>query len=219
MKPTVRRVLLVIAAVVFLAGVAYAINMGFKIVYQMDTQPQSEGGWNTIALPYTPKDGLVDAKDLIDNINEQAGSNVVVQIARWLPDAAVWSGYTGTSGVAFPLQPGEGYMVQLTSEVDYRIVGSHDPNVTIALLDLEEASGYSCVSLPYHAVATDAKELIDEINAQAGANVVVQVARYIRSAGGWASYTGTSGVAFPLERGKAYMVHVTDTTYYRPEHY
>jgi hypothetical protein len=197
-----------------------ASNMGFKLNYQLSGPGSSNSGTNTLALPYNQQTNLLDAKNLIDDINAAAGSSVVVQVARFLKASDGTESYTGTSGTAFPLTPGEGYTVQVSQDVNYIVVGSHAPTLGLVLDGPATSnSGTNSFAYPYHATAADAKDLIDDINAAAGSSVVVQVARFLKASDGTESYTGTSGTAFPLFPGQSYTVQVSSTVTYIPSHY
>jgi hypothetical protein len=101
------------------AGGLMASNMGFKLNYQLSGPGSSNSGTNTLALPYNQQTNLLDAKNLIDDINAAAGSSVVVQVARFLKATDGTESYTGTFGTAFPLVPGQAYTVQVNSTVTY----------------------------------------------------------------------------------------------------
>jgi hypothetical protein len=214
-------------AAVLVFGGLYASNMGFKINRDLTAPPGKAGTGSTIiALPYYQQTDLLDAKDLIDDIETSTGQpGVVNQIARYLKDSDGFAGYTGTSGVAFPLVPGEAYLLQVDVNavgVNYIGVGSHNPGLVINLLGPSagvSASGSNLYAYPYHSVATDAKELIDEVNAAGGGGVVVQVAQYLTEVDGFASYTGTSGVAFALEPGVGYLIQVNTDVSFVPAHF
>jgi uncharacterized protein YaiE (UPF0345 family) len=206
--------------VLLVAGGLMASNMGFKLNYQLLGTASSGSGTNSLALPYNQQTNLLDAKNLIDDINAAAGTTAVVQVARFLSASDGTESYTGTSGTAFPLTPGEGYQVQVSQDVNYIIVGSHAPTLGVVLNGTATSgSGTNSYAYPYHATAGDAKDLIDEINAAVGSTVVVQVARFLSASDGTESYTGTSGTAFPLVAGQGYQVQVSTTVTYIPSHY
>ena len=212
-----RVVAVTLGASVLSGGLVLASNMGFKIVHALKAADgvESRTGVNSIALPYIPKSGLDDASDLIQDI----GPGSVVQIARYLRASDSWDPYIGTAGTAFLLQPGEGYLVQVSGDVEYRIVGSHDPAAMVTFFasdgGVTSRSGNNLYAPPFHSTARTAAELRQEI----GPDVVVQVARYLRTSDSWDSYTGTSGADFPLVRGEAYLVQVSQTVNYTPAHY
>lgn len=214
-------------AAVLVFGGLYASNMGFKLNSAFGAAKGAKVGTGTdiIALPFNQQTDLLDAKDLIDDVETSTGiPGVVIQVGRYLIDSDGFAGYTGTSGAAFALVPGEAYLLQVdpTANVNYISVGSHDPDLVITLLGPSpgvSASGSNLYAYPFHSVATDAKELIDEVNAAAGSPVVVQVAEYLTETDGFAGYTGTSGVAFPLNAGTGYLIQVSTDVSFVPAHY
>ena len=101
-----------IGTLLFVAGGVYAVNMTFNLNYVLDGQGTngSRNGINTIALPYNQQTDLNDSFDLLNDIG---GVSVVAQVAKFDRTTNGFIGYTGTSGVAFALEPGKGYLVQL----------------------------------------------------------------------------------------------------------
>ena len=79
--------------------------------------PNSRAGDNTISLPLNTH--LRFANQLIDDINNQFGQTVVVQVARFLQPLNALDPYTGQTGTAFPLKPMEGYVVTVNQDVIY----------------------------------------------------------------------------------------------------
>jgi len=214
-------------AAVLVFGGLYASNMGFKLNKGGTAKGITAGTGSDIwALPFNQQTDLLDAKDLIDDIETSTSlPGVVNQVARYLRDSDGFAGYTGTSGVAFQLVSGEAYLVQVDVAefpVDYIMVGSHNPGLVINLLGPStgvSASGSNLYAYPYHSVATDAKELIDEVNLAGGGSVVVQVAEYLTDSDGFAGYTGTSGVAFALNPGVGYLIQVNTDVSFVPAHF
>ena len=87
-------------------------------------------------------------------------------------------------------------------------------------------SGSSTLALPenrqagrYRSLATNAKELMDDI----GLASVANVPRFIEATDGLESYTGRKTgslpVPFPLTPGEAYFVRMKTTVNYIPAHY
>lgn len=229
-----QRTFLVVAlglAAVLIAGGLYASNMAFKLNYPLagDTNPASSSGKNSIALPYNAQTGIADAKNLLDDINLASSPGNVLQVAEWqkgglLGDGFV--GYTGTSGSPFPLVPGDAYLVQVTNDVNYIIVGSHDPGLALTFLgdaNPSSKSGKNFYSYPYHSTSGDAKQLLDEVNAHAAASVVLQVAQWQEGGllgDGFVGYTGTSGSPFPLIPGEGYLIQTSvDVNNFVPSHF
>jgi len=211
-------------AAVLVAGGLVASNMGFKANYLMDG-PGANGsasGTNLLGLPYNQQTSIVTAEDLINDINTDAGASVVASVARKIRTTDLPEFYTGFSGVNFSITPGEGYTVVVTSSVNYIIVGSHDPSLITQLDgpgDNGSASGTQEWSYPYHSTSATAEDLINEINAAAGASVVASVTRKIRTTDLPEFYTGFSGVNFSLTVGEAYTIVVTNGVAFVPSHF
>jgi hypothetical protein len=206
-------------------GGLFASNMGFKLNYPLNATGTggSLSGNNVLALPFNQQTNLVNAFDLIQDINATppAGSKVV-QVGDWTKSTNSFALYNGTAGVAFALVPGTGYLVQVNTNVNYIVVGSHDPGLVVALDAAGtngSLSGNNIYGYPYHSVSNDAFELIQEINAAAGAAAVVQVGNWTKSTNSFALYNGTAGVAFPLVPGAAYLVQVNQNVTLIPDHY
>jgi len=77
----------------------------------------SVSGANYISLPATTT--LVNADALLTDINTAAGGTPVVLVARYLTASSNFEAYDGVSGVNFPIVPGEGYLVQMSSDFVY----------------------------------------------------------------------------------------------------
>lgn len=230
-----KRALLVVAVAavaVLVAGGLFASNMGFKLNYAMEKQgttvPVTGGtsrtGAQWLALPYNQQTNLVNAFDLIQDMG---GTTLISQVAQYIRTADAPAAYSGTSGTAFVLAPGESYLAQLTAAasptVNYIIVGSHNPGLGINLIAQAPGvsrSGSQIWAYPYHSTASNAKQLLDEINAFNGAGTVVQVGQYVQSIDGFAAYTGTTGTPFSLLPGDGYAIQVsTNVTGWVPSHY
>jgi hypothetical protein len=212
-------------AAVLVAGGLVASNMGFKANYAMDGPGinGSASGTQTLSLPYNQQTSIVNAEDLIADIVADAGlAGVVASISRHVRTTDLPEFYTGTTGVNFAITPGDGYTVVVTASVNYIIVGSHNPTLSITLDgpgDNGSASGTQVWSYPYHSTAVNAEGLINEINAAAGASVVASVSRKVRTTDLPEFYTGTTGVNFTLTVGEAYEIVVTAGVTFVPAHY
>ncbi len=211
-------------AAVLVAGGLVASNMGFKANYAMDG-PQINGsnsGTQTLALPYNQQTSIVTAEDLINDINADAGANVIASVSRFIRTTDGAETYTGFSGTNFAITPGDGYKVVVTASVNYIIVGSHNPTLGITFDGPGangSASGTQQWSYPYHSTAANAEDLINEINAAAGGSVVASVSRFVRTSDGAETYTGFSGTNFTLTVGEAYKIVVTASVTFVPSHY
>ncbi len=222
----------VVTVAALVAGGLFASNMGFKLNYAMEKQGtavpvtlgNSRTGAQWLALPYNQQTNLVNALDLI---NDMGGTGVIAQVGQYLRTSDGAASYSGTTGTAFALVPGESYLAQLSAAapatVNYIIVGSHNPGLGINLVAAAPGvsrSGSQIWAYPYHSTNAFADQLINEINAFNGAGTVVQVGRYVQSIDGFAGYSGTTGTAFPLLPGDGYSIQVnTNVTGWVPSHY
>lgn len=208
------------------AGGLFASNMGFKLNLPLDTVGTngSASGTNTVALPYNQQTNIVNASDLRADINATAGSEAILSISKFVRSSDSLLTYTGsTSATDFAVAPGEGYRVQVASNVNYIIVGSHDPGLAVNLDTVGtngSASGTSDFAFPYHGTASSAAELRDDINAQAGGEAVLSISKFIAGSDSLLTYTGsTSATDFLLEPGRSYRVQVSSNVSYIPSHY
>jgi hypothetical protein len=223
-----KRIYLVAAvglAAVLVTGGLVASNMGFKNNFALDAAGDngSATGTQSIALPFNQQTNILLAADLIADINADAGGPVVASVSQFLRDSDSLDPYTGFSGNNFDIVSGEGYLVTVTSSVNYIVVGSHDPSLQLSLDAAGtngSATGTSLFSWPYHGVAAKAEDLINEINTHAGGSVVASVSQFLRTTDALDPYTGFSGNNFDLVPGNAYYVVVTaNVAGYRPQHY
>jgi hypothetical protein len=231
-----KRALLVSAVAmvaVLVAGGLFASNMGFKLNYAMEKQGTavpggiSRTGAQILALPYNQQTNLINAFDLIGDINTGQPAGSVAQIAQYVRSLDSFAGYTGQSGTAFNLVPGDAYLAALSTlapaTLNYIVVGSHNPGLGIDLT--AQAAGASRTgsnlwSYPYHSTSANGFQLITEINAFAGAGTVVQIGSYVQSLDAFSGYTGTSGTAPQLFPGEGYILQVNSNVVdWVPSHY
>ena len=218
-------VVAVAVAALLVAGGLFASNMGFKLNYVMDGPGDngSASGTQSLALPFNQQTSLVNASDLKGDI-EAAVPASVVSISKFVQETDSLAGYTGISPLDdFPLVPAEGYRVQLSTAVNYIIVGSHDPGMIVNLdgpgtnLSLSGTSDYA---YPYHSTASLASELREEINLVVGSSAVVSISQFVRTSDSLNGYTGISPLDdFALVPGESYRVQVNTDVAFTPAHY
>ncbi len=224
--------LVVAVATVLLAGGLFASNMAFKLVYRMEAQGTpvpgggtSRSGLQSIALPYYQQTNLSNALDLI---NDMGGTGIISSVQVWVRTINAFGQYSGALGTPFPLNSGEGYLVQLRPDapatVDYVVVGSHNPGLGINLIT--QATGVSATGInfwaaPYALVNNRADMLMNEIDEFMGAKLatcsvteppscaVTQMMQVIQSSDSFfVAYTGLAGTPFPLVPGESYFIQV-----------
>jgi hypothetical protein len=223
---------LVAALAVVLAGGLLASNMGFKLNYTLiaATQAVPEGGvsadgTNDISLPDFPQSGMATANDLRLDIGPAANGG----IQKLIRSNNTLQVYTGKgAGQNFSLVPGDGYRVKLTgtANLNYIVVGSHNPSLSHVLIATTQpvpeggvsADGTNQYNYPYHSVAATANDLRLEIGAPANGGIQ----KLIRSNNTLQVYTGKgAGQNFTLVPGASYRVKLTGTTNvsFVPNHY
>jgi hypothetical protein len=136
---------LVAALAVVLAGGLIASNMGFKLNYTLIAAGQavpeggvSQDGTNDISLPDFPQSGMATANDLRLDIGAPANGGV----SKLLRATNTTQVYTGKgTGLNFNLVPGDGYRVRVTgtTNVNYIVVGSHNPSLSHTLIAAGQA--------------------------------------------------------------------------------
>jgi len=197
------------------AGGLVASEMGFKVRYQLTA------GKNYLALPYRPKPSLVTVRDLFEDI----GTAQAQIINRHRKDTDAFD-YYSFGGGSFPpngwtLEPGEGLVVQVGDDHQYRLVGSHDSATAIDLVGADSAasvSGSNYIAVPYHTTAQSVRELFEEIGGS-----IQLINRYNRQTEGF-DYYSFGGGSFPpngwdLVPGEAYIVKVGQDQTWNPSHY
>lgn len=213
------------AAVVSVAGLGTleASNMGFKFAYTMDAADggvDSLDGTNTIALPYFPDAGIVDASALLNDIEAKSGVSVI-NIQRFRREDNGLEVYSGARGqIPFSLDPGVGYRVRVAGDLVYTLVGAHDPAHQVSFLagdgGTNSLDGTNEYAPPYHGTAEDASDLRNEL----GPGNVVNIQEFRRSDNGITAYSGSRGqIAFPILPGRAYRVRVTTDLSFVPSHF
>jgi len=108
----------VVTAVALTGSALVASNMGFKLNYTLSQAGAgSNSGTNVLALPDNRQTGLVDAKNLMDDI----GFANVANVQKFLKATDGLQVYTGrkSGGTAFALTPGEAYYVKMATTVNY----------------------------------------------------------------------------------------------------
>jgi hypothetical protein len=213
-------VLLVAGAVVVLAGGLMASNMGFKLNRALvaTSPPAQEGGGGsasgtqTLGLPYNPQVGLSTASDLFKDI----GTTNVQRISRYRTEDDLFQVYQ-FAAPDFALAAGEGLLVKMGLDLEYIVVGSHDPGAVIQLESTNpgvSASGSQLYAPPYHGTASSAKELFQEL----GTTNVQRISKYLTETDLYQVYQ-FAAPDFPLVPGEAYLVKMGVTLAYSPSHY
>jgi len=228
-KRTVTVMLACAAAVIVVAGGLMASNMGFKLNYPLygpgGGAPPSATGSNTISLPYNRQAGINFADDLGQDVGGFVPNGPVANVQKLIRSNDAFDLYSGQLGEPnFALEAGEGYFITMASDIDYIIVGSHAPNATIGLLspiDAGSATGANLFGYPYHATASTADELGQELGGFSGANGTVEnIQKLVRDNDAFDLYSGQLGEPnFDLTPGEAYYIFVNANINYVPSHF
>jgi len=224
-------VMTVAVCVIVAAGGLLASNMGFKLNYRLNASAGSGGvgtGNNTLSLPYFRQSAQNSALDLMLDIG--SGSLApVLSVSKFNENSDTYLVYTGRMGATpaqnFSLTAGEGYFAKMASNVNYIVVGSHDPSLSISLDSVGvngSNSGQNFFSPPYNITATKASQLMTDV----GGGVitpVLSVAKFQAATDTYLVYTGRMGATpaqdFAIAPGEAYFVKMTSTVPYTPSHY
>jgi hypothetical protein len=216
-------------ATVALAGGLIASNMGFKLNRTLIVAGQavsgvgevapftSANGTSSLGLPFNRQVGMNNAAQLKTDIGAACVS--VSKLLRASNSAFAYTGAArGAGSVDFALEEGIGYKVRVTgaANIPYIVVGSDDPSYAVSLVVAGQpvpeggnsANGTNEIAYKYHATATTASQLKNEIGTSCTA-----VTKLLLSNNGAFSYTGAArgagSVDFPLVPGEAYQVRVT----------
>jgi hypothetical protein len=229
-KKTLFAVITVALCAIVAAGGLLASNMGFKLNYRLTTNTAGGGagsGKNTLALPYFRQTGMNDALQLMTDIG--SGSIVPVgSVSKFLEASDTFAVYSGRMGsptpTPFALSAGDGYFVSMNSNVNYIVVGSHDPSLAISLdaAGGGSFSGKNLVSPPYNITSTNALQMMQDIG---GGSItpVISVSKFLTASDTFAVYTGRMGsptaTPFIMSPGEAYFVAMASTVPWTPSHY
>ena len=209
-----------VAMACVMASGLIASNMGFKLNYPLAAVGAgSNSGTNVIALPFNRQSGIDTANALM---NDMVLANVA-NVQRFLESTDGLETYTGRKGTPaadFPLVAGEGYFVRMNAPIDYIVVGSHDPSLSISLdgPGAGSNSGTNFFSAPYHTTSTTALDLMNDI----GFASVQNIQRFLEATDGLETYTGRKGTPAPnfnLVPGEAYFIRMGSTVSYTPSHF
>jgi len=221
-KKTFFGAMAVVTAVALTGTALVASNMGFKLNYTLNQAGAggSATGVRTLALPDNRQTGMVDAKNLMDDI----GSASTTSISRYLIGSDVLQPYTGRKtqpSTPFNIAAGEGLVVKMLTTTNYIVVGSDDPALVYQMKASGtggSATGVNLYAYNYHQTATDAKLLMDDI----GSANTTSISRYLVGSDVLQPYTGRKtqpSTPFALTPGEAYFVKMLTTVNYTPSHY
>ena len=205
-------------AVLTSAGII-ASNQGFRVVVPLQGPGASSAtGTQSFCLPYLPSSNLTDAASVRDAIDAQAGAAIFVSLSRLEPTTGSRQVYDGTAPTNFQLGPGEGYLLRVTQDIDFRLLGSDDPTQVVALASQNDGATEGIdFCPPYNGGPQTASELISDIEASGGSGSVISVERYIAATDTYQSYAGLLiSNDFTIEPGQSYIVKTNRSFSYVP---
>jgi hypothetical protein len=216
--------MVVALAVVLTASGLLASNMGFKLnrtLKKGDGGVTSLSGTNTIGLPFNQQSGMNKAHDLFNDIG---GKAQVTSVKRFVKASDQLQTYTGRNqvNVDFDINKGEGYFALMINDINYIVVGSHDPSFPVALKKgdggVNSLSGTNFFAMPYHFTGTKANDLFNDIGGKAQ---VTSIKRFTIASDQLQTYTGRNqvNVNFDLVPGEAYYILMINDINYTPSHY
>jgi hypothetical protein len=210
------------------AGTLLASNMGFKLNFAL-TGPAGVGGAGTgkqlLSLPYFRQTGVDNAYQLMIDMGN-GSVTPVTSITRYNNSTDTSTAYTGRmgAGAPFALVAGQGYIVQMASNVNYIIVGAHDPALSVALTGPAgvggAGTGKQLYAPPYNTTSANAYQLMLDIGGGA-VTPTTSITRYNNATDTSTAYTGRmgAGAPFALVPGVAYIVQMASNVPYIASHY
>ncbi len=216
---------LLILFYLMLATFLLSSNMGFKLTKTLIFQDPNYLNTNWISLPYYYLTGTVTAENVCDDIGGTCNTLGNCTVGKWdvsTNTGSTWACQT-TKGTPFTINPGEGIYVQPNASVDFVIVGSHNPTLSLTLTFQDpNYLNTNWISVPYHTTVTTAEELCDEIGGTCNTLGNCTIGKWdvsTNTGSTWACQT-TKGTPFTISVGEAVYVQPNATiTGYIPSHY
>lgn len=190
------KVVLALAAglMLIISTAAIGSNVGFKIAIPL------KAGWNNyVSLPFY--NSYTNAASILADITG------ATKVSRWDNASNSFQSWTGL-GTNFSVTPGEAYIVTVSANTTWVVVGSHNPSLALSM-----TAGYNnYVSVPYHTTATNASTLLSQIPNG------TKVSRWDNASNSFQSWTGL-GTNFTLTPGEGVIVTVSGSAGWTPAHY
>lgn len=217
------KVLLTVAVVAMLAlgGAVMASNMGFKI-----SIPFTAGQPKYVSVPnyctvngVTIEGGTAVAANLRNELITAGSGGAAGQTPVYYYTGNAWQRYAGggIGQVNFTLAPGIGYQCVTTAGINWIVVGSHNPSLSISFT----AGQPKYVAVPYHTTSTTAQLLRNELISAGSGGAAGQTPVYYYTGNAWQRYAGggIGQVNFNLAAGNAYQAVTTAGISWTPAHY
>lgn len=216
-------------ALLLVAGGLMASNMGFKLNRVLNAAGGgSITGTNALGLPYNQQVGLVNCGQLaLDMGGFSTAGGPVVNLQKLLPASDTYLLCNNTRAVTtnFAINQGESIRARVNSNLNYIVVGSHDPAKTINLKGPAvgvSLTGTNEFSYPYHSTAVNCGALALEIGGfSTAAGPVVNIQQFLPASDSYLLCNNTRAVTtnFALFPGFGYRIRVNSDTSFVPSHY
>ncbi|MCP3982035.1 MAG: hypothetical protein GY716_22245 [bacterium] len=214
------RVFLILGLV---AGLLGAVAVGLAQTKQVEF---NETGTHLISLPANIlSPSITNAEDLLAEV---PNSTFVSKFDPVTDAQRSWDGGSCTGGI----EPGAGacssacFCIDTTEGLAYFANVNNNGILVLTATDGETIidmpgpgttlTGSHMISLPFQTPLVTAEDLINDVNAAAGSNVVLSVARFNPGLDSFEAYTGASGINFPIVPGAGYRVQVSGDVTYTP---
>ena len=217
--------LLLIFCSVFVAAVAIASNMGFKLNYNLVTN-SAGNNINWVSIPYF--DNYTAAEDVCTDINTvDCAAGTASSILYFDTANNSFVGHTcGSSKNNFNIVAGSAYQIFVTTSCTFKLVGSHDDSYDstngVSFYSNATGNNINWISVPYHTQSALAEALCTEINTNC-ANIVSSITYFDTANNSFVGHTcGSSKNNFNIVPGSGYQAFVTSASAgacWHPSHY
>jgi len=218
----------VAVALLLVAGGLMASNMGFKLNrVLLGPGGGSATGTNALGLPFNQQVGLVNCGQLaLDMGGFSTAGGPVVNLQKLLPatDSYLLCNTTRAVTTNFAIAGGESIRARVASNLNYIVVGSHDPAKTITLKGPSgtSATGTNEFAYPYHSTAVNCGALALELGGfSTAAGPIVNIQQFLPASDSYLLCNTTRAVTtnFVTTPGFGYRIRVTGDTSFVPSHY
>jgi hypothetical protein len=202
------------ATVLLVSSSAFASNMGFKLVFPLKKPTAGvHDGSNWISLPYFNSFATQNAAGIWADL--PASKQVIF---HYDTAGSFYDPYSGQPlDNNWAITKGEAYLVGVTADANWTIVGSHDNAYAVPLKKPTAGvhDGSNWVSVPYHTTAANAAAIWASLPASKQV-----IFKYDTAGSFYDPYSGQ-----PLDNnwavtiGEAYLIGVTADTTWTPAHY
>jgi hypothetical protein len=142
-----------VALAVVVAGVAFASNMGFKLVFGLAHTGGLPANDFSVSIPFNTPFNVAN-----DVYQAAPGAAFVARLNAASNTFTIWTPLPGNFANNFTLATGEGYLIRIPAgtSTSITLVGSHDPAFTY---NFNIAGRDFLISVPYHTTWQVAQDL------------------------------------------------------------